>query len=47
MHITRLQLVNYRNFERANVLFQPGVNTIIGKNGSRKTNYRSTWARAT
>lgn len=38
MHITRLQLVNYRNFERANVLFKPGINTIIGENGSGKTN---------
>lgn len=33
-----MQLVNYRNFERANVLFKKGVNTIIGENGSGKTN---------
>jgi putative ATP-dependent endonuclease of OLD family len=33
-----LQLVNYRNFERANVVFNKGVNTIIGENGSGKTN---------
>ncbi|MES2449737.1 MAG: AAA family ATPase [Pseudomonadota bacterium] len=38
MHISRLQLVNYRNFERANVVFNKGVNTIIGENGSGKTN---------
>lgn len=38
MHISRLQLVNYRNFERANVIFNKGVNTIIGENGSGKTN---------
>jgi putative ATP-dependent endonuclease of the OLD family len=38
MHISRLQLVNYRNFERANVAFKKGVNTIIGENGSGKTN---------
>lgn len=38
MHISRLQLVNYRNFERANVVFKKGVNTIIGENGSGKTN---------
>lgn len=38
MHISRLQLVNYRNFERANFLFRKGVNTIIGENGSGKTN---------
>jgi putative ATP-dependent endonuclease of OLD family len=38
MHISKLQLVNYRNFERANVHFNKGVNTIIGENGSGKTN---------
>lgn len=38
MHISKLQLVNYRNFERANVHFRKGVNTIIGENGSGKTN---------
>jgi putative ATP-dependent endonuclease of OLD family len=38
VHISRLQLVNYRNFERANVVFNKGVNTIIGENGSGKTN---------
>ncbi|MBB4590423.1 putative ATP-dependent endonuclease of OLD family [Rhizobium leguminosarum] len=38
MHISRLQLINFRNFERANVAFRRGVNTIIGENGSGKTN---------
>lgn len=38
MHISRLQLVNYRNFERATVLFNKGINTVIGENGSGKTN---------
>lgn len=38
MHISRLRLVNYRNFDRANVAFNKGVNTIIGENGSGKTN---------
>lgn len=38
MHISRLQIVNYRNFERANIVFNKGVNTIIGENGSGKTN---------
>lgn len=38
MHISKLQLVNYRNFESANVHFNKGVNTIIGENGSGKTN---------
>ncbi|MBS1051187.1 ATP-dependent endonuclease [Gluconobacter japonicus] len=38
MHISKLQLVNYRNFLRATVKFEKGVNTIIGENGSGKTN---------
>lgn len=38
MYISRLQLVNYRNFARADVAFKKGVNTIIGENGSGKTN---------
>ncbi|KXV23548.1 ATP-dependent endonuclease [Gluconobacter japonicus] len=38
MHISKLQIVNYRNFKRANVVFNKGVNTIIGENGSGKTN---------
>ncbi len=38
MHISRVQLVNYRNFERADAVFKKGVNTIIGENGSGKTN---------
>ncbi|MGO8251799.1 ATP-dependent endonuclease [Rhizobium ruizarguesonis] len=38
MHISKLQLVNYRNFEKADVIFKKGINTIIGENGSGKTN---------
>lgn len=38
MHISKLQLVNYRNFSRACALFKPGINTIIGENGSGKSN---------
>src|SRR5450631_4164941 len=38
MHISKLVLVNYRNFPIANVLFKKGINTIIGENGSGKTN---------
>jgi len=38
MHISKVQLVNYRNFARANVDFNRGINTIIGENGSGKTN---------
>jgi putative ATP-dependent endonuclease of OLD family len=38
MHITKLSLVNYRNFSNAKLLFNKGINTIIGENGSGKTN---------
>jgi putative ATP-dependent endonuclease of OLD family len=38
MHISKLQLVNYRNFARATVVFKKGINTIIGENASGKTN---------
>ncbi len=38
MHISKLTLVNYRNFERAKLRFNKGVNTIIGENGAGKTN---------
>jgi putative ATP-dependent endonuclease of OLD family len=38
MHISKLSIVNYRNFYRANLFFNKGVNTIIGENGSGKTN---------
>lgn len=38
MHISKLSLVNYRNFKNAKLLFNNGINTIIGENGSGKTN---------
>lgn len=38
MHISRLCLVNYRNFANAKLTFRKGVNTVIGENGSGKTN---------
>ena len=38
MHITKLSLVNYRNFYNVKLLFNKGINTIIGENGSGKTN---------
>ena len=38
MHITKLSLVNYRNFKNSFLLFNQGINTIIGENGSGKTN---------
>lgn len=38
MHISKLSVVNYRNFASTTVVFNKGVNTIIGENGSGKTN---------
>lgn len=38
MHISKLTLVNYRNFQNASLAFQRGVNTIIGENGAGKSN---------
>lgn len=38
MFISKVNLVNYRNFANASFLFKKGINTIIGENGSGKTN---------
>jgi putative ATP-dependent endonuclease of OLD family len=38
MHISKLTLINYRNFKNAILTFQRGVNTIIGENGAGKSN---------
>ncbi|MGO1268298.1 MAG: AAA family ATPase, partial [Pseudomonas bubulae] len=38
MHISKMTLVNYRNFSNTTLKFQRGVNTIIGENGSGKSN---------
>lgn len=38
MHITELRIRNFRNFMKARFCFEPGVNTLIGENGSGKTN---------
>ncbi|WP_058120183.1 AAA family ATPase [Photobacterium kishitanii] len=38
MHISKLSLVNYRNFSNSKLLFSKGINTLIGENGSGKTN---------
>ncbi|PLY57876.1 ATP-dependent endonuclease [Herbaspirillum sp. BH-1] len=38
MHISKLTIVNYRNFKNATLKFNKGVNTIIGENGAGKTN---------
>ena len=38
MYISKLSIRNYRNFQNVSLLFQKGVNTVIGENGSGKTN---------
>ncbi|MBY1012091.1 AAA family ATPase [Pseudomonas aeruginosa] len=38
MHISKLTAVNYRNFANTTLTFSKGVNTVIGENGSGKTN---------
>ncbi|WP_435094105.1 AAA family ATPase [Clavibacter michiganensis] len=38
MHIAKLSLVNYRNFSATHLDFEKGVNTVIGENGTGKTN---------
>lgn len=38
MHINSVQIRNFRNFRNAELRFKKGVNTLIGENGSGKTN---------
>lgn len=38
MYISKVSLVNYRNFSNSYFLFNKGINTIIGENGAGKTN---------
>lgn len=38
MHISSLRIRNFRNFLSSNFEFKKGVNTILGENGSGKTN---------
>ncbi len=38
MHINRLQLKNYRNYEKLDIQFDHKINVIIGKNAQGKTN---------
>lgn len=38
MYISNVSIRNYRNFLNANFVFKKGINTIIGENGSGKTN---------
>jgi len=38
MYISKLTIRNYRNFQNATFTFKKGINTLIGENGSGKTN---------
>lgn len=38
MHISSLTIRNFRNFKNVKLNFKSGINTIIGENGSGKTN---------
>ena len=38
MYISKVSIRNYRNFLNASFVFKKGINTIIGENGSGKTN---------
>lgn len=38
MYISKVTLINYRNFKNSVFLFKKGINTIIGENGSGKSN---------
>lgn len=39
MHLSKVSIVNYRNFSNATFHFDKGINTIIGENGSGKSNF--------
>ena len=38
MHLKNLHLVNYKNYEEAEIPLSPGINCFVGKNGAGKTN---------
>jgi DNA replication and repair protein RecF len=38
MHVEKLSLLNFKNYEEATVLLNPRINLFAGKNGSGKTN---------
>lgn len=38
MYISEIKIKNYRNFKDSSILFNPGLNIIIGHNNSGKTN---------
>ena len=38
MHLSSLSLINFKNYQQAEFRFDAGVNCLVGKNGSGKTN---------
>ena len=38
MHLKNLHLVNYKNYEEADISLSSGINCFVGKNGAGKTN---------
>ncbi|MFK7785276.1 MAG: AAA family ATPase, partial [Crocinitomicaceae bacterium] len=38
MHLKNLHLVNYKNYEEAEISLSAGFNCFVGKNGAGKTN---------
>ena len=38
MHVARLSLIDYRNYERADLELGPGATVFVGRNGQGKTN---------
>src|SRR3954447_847768 len=38
MHVTRVRLRDFRNYERGEVALGPGLNVVAGANGAGKTN---------
>lgn len=38
MRVTKIKLLNFRNYQRAEFSFSPGANIIVGKNAQGKTN---------
>ena len=38
MHVARLSLIDYRNYERAELELSPGATVFVGRNGQGKTN---------
>ena len=38
MHLEKLYLANFKNYDEASIQFSPSINVLVGENGSGKTN---------